>query len=196
MRIALGSDHRGGRIARTILTDVLFAERNPETERNVLEPKTTLIGAYLVTGDLSKLGGIVGKSMENLLPNIFQVTNGNSAPSASAIQVDYPEIAAAVASRVSDKTADLGILVCGTGIGMSIVANKFRGVRAATCYNEFTAEMSRLHNDANVLCVPGEMLGPLAAVALVRKWLLTGYEGGRHQTRLDKITAIEDETGL
>lgn len=199
MRIALGSDHRGGKIAQAILSEVLFPENCSDFVKIGFDLQSTLVSAFLITGDLSKKGGFVGKKVENLLP---QLTASEEDDPASAVRksrvlrVDYPDVAAAVAETVSAKQADFGILVCATGIGMCIVANKFYGVRAAVCSNEFTAEMSRHHNDANVLCVPGEMLGAPSAVALVRHWLSTGYDGGRHQLRLEKIDAIERETGL
>jgi ribose 5-phosphate isomerase B len=105
--------------------------------------------------------------------------------------VDYPDFAAKVAEAVSSGTVDRGIAVCGTGIGMSIVANKFPGVRAALCHDSYTARMSRLHNDANVLVLGGRVTGSEVAIELLKQWLATPFEGGRHQRRLDKIAAIE-----
>lgn len=105
--------------------------------------------------------------------------------------VDYPDIAAAVAGRVSQSAADRGILICGTGIGMSIAANKFRGVRAATCNDEVTAEISRRHNDLNVLCLSGDMLGERPVDRLIETWLNTPFDGGRHSRRVDKISQLE-----
>jgi ribose 5-phosphate isomerase B len=104
---------------------------------------------------------------------------------------DYPDIAAFVAGAVADDTFDLGILVCGTGIGMCIVANKFPGVRAAPCHNEVVAELSRKHNDSNILCLSGDLLGERSSVAIVAAWLTTQFEGGRHSSRLGKIRQIE-----
>lgn len=104
---------------------------------------------------------------------------------------DYPDIASQVAGDVSRQEAERGILICGTGIGMQITANKFAGVRAATCHDEFTAEMSRRHNDVNVLCLSADMLGERRVDQLVKLWLATSFEGGRHARRLDKITEIE-----
>lgn len=106
--------------------------------------------------------------------------------------VDYPDIAASVASTISNGLADFGILICGTGIGMSVVANKFPGVRAAPCHSELVAEFSRRYNDANVLCLSGDMLGERSCLQIVGKWLETSFEGGRHQERLNKIQAIEN----
>ena len=105
--------------------------------------------------------------------------------------IDYPDVAAAVSGKVSRGEADRGILICGTGIGMAITANKFAGVRAAPCHDEVTAEMSRRHNDVNVLCLSGDMLGERRIDRMVEIWLNTEFEGGRHARRLEKIAAIE-----
>ena len=105
--------------------------------------------------------------------------------------VDYPDIAADVAGRVSHATADRGILLCCTGVGMAIAANKLAGVRAATCHDEVTAEMSRRHNDLNVLCLSAEMIGPEVQDKMIRTWLSTPFEGGRHARRVAKITGLE-----
>jgi ribose 5-phosphate isomerase B len=105
--------------------------------------------------------------------------------------VDYPDFAKEVCRRIAEQQADRGILICGTGIGMSITANKFAGVRAASCYDEVMAEMSRRHNDVNVLCLPGDLIGNRPVVDLVRVWLDTAFEGGRHERRLQKIAEIE-----
>src|SRR5512145_1972514 len=94
--------------------------------------------------------------------------------------VDYPDLAFEVATRVSQGNADRGILICGTGIGMCITANKLRGVRAAPCHDSITAEMSRRHNDANVLCMSADLLGEGLIDRMVRIWLETDFEGGRH----------------
>ncbi|KAA1257849.1 Ribose-5-phosphate isomerase B [Rubripirellula obstinata] len=107
--------------------------------------------------------------------------------------VDYPDLAMAVATRVSNGDADRGILICGTGIGMSITANKFRAVRAVSCYDEVMVEISRRHNDANVLCLPGDMIGDRPIDDLVMMWLQTEFDGGRHSLRLEKIAKIENE---
>lgn len=107
--------------------------------------------------------------------------------------VDYPDFALRVAGSVSRGEADCGVLVCGTGIGMSIVANKFPGVRAALVTDLYMAEMAKVHNDANVLVLGGRVLDPELACRMVTTWLDAAYEGGRHQRRLDKIAAIEQE---
>ncbi len=109
----------------------------------------------------------------------------------SADPVDYPDYAIEIGGRISRGELDRGILICGTGIGMSIVANKFPGVRAASCYDEVMVEMSRRHNDVNVLCLPGDLIGERAIDDLVLMWLSTEFECGRHGTRVDKISELE-----
>ncbi len=101
--------------------------------------------------------------------------------------VDYPDYGKKVSEAVSNGSMDRGILICGTGIGMSIVANRFPRVRAALCHDNFTARMSRLHNDANVLTLGGRVIGRGVALDIVKAWLETEFEGGRHQLRLNKI---------
>ncbi len=105
--------------------------------------------------------------------------------------VDYPDFAEKVAGAVSRGEIKQGILVCGTGIGMSIVANKFPGVRAALATDEFMAQMAKEHNDANILVLGGRVLAEEKAVKMVNTWLDSSYEGGRHQRRLDKIAQVE-----
>jgi ribose 5-phosphate isomerase B len=105
--------------------------------------------------------------------------------------VDYPAIAETVGRAVTKGEAQLGILVCGSGIGVCIAANKVPGVRAALVHDELTARLSRQHNDANVLCLGGRLIGPVAADAIVDAWLGTAFEGGRHSRRIDQIHAIE-----
>ncbi len=105
--------------------------------------------------------------------------------------VDYPDFGEKVARAVARGEADKGILVCGTGIGMSIVANKFPGVRAALVWDDFTAQMSKEHNNANIIVLGGRVQTPEAACRMIGIWLDTVFEGGRHQQRLDKITQIE-----
>ena len=105
--------------------------------------------------------------------------------------VDYPDFAAEVARRVAGKQADLGLLCCGTGIGMSIAANKFPGIRAAACHSDFTAEMARRHNDANILCMGGRVLDDRAVEGVVRRFFRTPFDGGRHARRIKKIAELE-----
>jgi ribose 5-phosphate isomerase B len=104
---------------------------------------------------------------------------------------DYPDMAYPAAKLVGTGQADRGILICGTGIGMCIVANKVRGVRAALAHDELGAQMSRLHNDANILCLSGDMLGVRIIERIVRLWIDTQFEAGRHARRVRKIAAIE-----
>ena len=119
--------------------------------------------------------------------NIEVVDYGTSGPDS----VDYPDYGRTVAEAVSNGTADRGILICGTGIGMSIVANRFPGVRAALCHDNFTARMSRLHNDAIVLVMGERVIGRGVALDMVKAWLETEFEGQRHLQRLQKIDAIK-----
>jgi ribose 5-phosphate isomerase B len=107
--------------------------------------------------------------------------------------VDYPDVAARVARMVSRGQAERGILICGTGLGMCITANKFPGVRAAPCHDDITADMSRRHNDANILCLSADLLGERLVDHMVELWLTTSFEGGRHARRVAKICDIESE---
>jgi ribose 5-phosphate isomerase B len=109
----------------------------------------------------------------------------------SGDSVDYPDYALRVAQAVAGGKARFGLLVCGTGIGMSIAANKVRGVRAALCRTELEARMARAHNDANVLCLGERITGLGLGAAIVAAFLDQPFEGGRHQRRIDKITALE-----
>jgi ribose 5-phosphate isomerase B len=104
---------------------------------------------------------------------------------------DYPDVAAIVGRKVSEAGADRGILICGTGIGMCIAANKFRGVRAAPCHDDLTAELSRRHNDLNVLCLSADLLGEKLIDRMVEIWLATPFEAGRHARRIEKIAQLE-----
>lgn len=105
--------------------------------------------------------------------------------------VDYPDIAVKVCNAVVNHECERGILVCGTGIGMSIAANKVKGIRAAALSDHFSAKYTRLHNDANILCLGGRVIGIGTALELTDIFTDTEYEGGRHQKRLDKIAALE-----
>jgi ribose 5-phosphate isomerase B len=106
--------------------------------------------------------------------------------------VDYPDIAYEAATAVSQKKADRAILACATGLGMSIAANKVKGIRAALCHDELCARISRDHNDANVLCIAGDQIGEVMIRKMVETWLETEFSGGRHKRRVRKITAIEE----
>ena len=107
--------------------------------------------------------------------------------------VDYPDIASKVAKKVQSKECEQGILICRSGIGMSITANKFKGIRCALCHNEYTAKYARLHNDSNILAMGADDLTTNEAICILRMWLATEFEGGRHQERLDIIKEIENE---
>jgi len=107
--------------------------------------------------------------------------------------VDYPDFAARVAQDVAQGKIDRGILICGTGMGMCIVANKFAGIRAVSCHDDLTAEMSRRHNDANIMCLSADLLGERLVNRMVEIWLTTQFEGGRHARRLEKITQFEQQ---
>lgn len=111
----------------------------------------------------------------------------------SESSVDYPDFAALVAREVSQGKATRGILICGTGIGMAITANKFKGVRASVVGDVYSARMTREHNDLNVLCLGARVIGPGVAVEIVDSFLTTPFAGGRHSARVDKIKAIEDQ---
>jgi len=105
---------------------------------------------------------------------------------------DYPDYAIPVSLAVARKEADLGILICGSGLGMSMTANKIRGIRAALCHDELTAQMSREHNDANVLCLPAMLVNDPLITRIVETWLNTEFGGGRHVRRVQKIMEAEN----
>lgn len=108
-------------------------------------------------------------------------------------RVDYPNIAKEVAKQVQDKKCEKGILICRSGIGMSIVANKFKGIRCVLCHDEFTAKYSRLHNDGNILAIGADAVSANEAICILRMWLATEFEGGRHLERVNLIEEIEDQ---
>lgn len=104
---------------------------------------------------------------------------------------DYPVMAQQVCAAIEEGTADMGVLLCGTGIGMSMTANKCRGIRAAVCTETYSAKYTRLHNDANVLCMGARVVGEGLALEILETFLTTGFEGGRHQRRIDMMMALE-----
>jgi ribose 5-phosphate isomerase B len=106
---------------------------------------------------------------------------------AADISCDYPDYARLLCERIQSGEAPRGVLICGTGLGMSMAANRFRGIRAALCTSEYQARMSRAHNDANVLIIGGRVTGVEMALSILRTWLETSFEGGRHQRRIDRI---------
>ena len=136
-------------------------------------------------------GGLEHKNaiLEHLKARGFEVTDFGIY---EQVSVDYPDIAIKVANAIKDGECQRGILVCGTGIGMSLAANKVKGIRAAACSEHFSAKFTRLHNNSNVLCLGGRVIGVGTAIELVDLFVDTEFEGGRHQTRVDKITAIEN----
>lgn len=105
---------------------------------------------------------------------------------------DYPVIAKAVCGKIQQGEADTGILLCGTGIGMSLAANKMKGIRAAVCTETYSAKYTRLHNDANVLCMGARVVGEGLAAEILETFLNTGFEGGRHQRRIDMVMELEN----
>ena len=143
-----------------------------------------------------------GRDLKSYIIDFLNLTNhqvldyGLSSDSNSS--VDYPDYADIVASEVSAGRCDVGLLVCGTGIGMSIVANKFPNVRAAVVWDEMTARMSRAHNNSNIMCLGARTINHLRAIDFVKIWLSTEFEEGRHRSRVAKINAVEkrleDET--
>lgn len=128
---------------------------------------------------------VIARLNENNIPFVeFGCMNGESC--------DYPLVAEEVCSRIVNGEAEFGILICGTGIGISIAANKVKGIRAALCTDGYMAKYTRLHNDANVLCMGGRVTGAGVAAEIVETFLNTDFEGGRHQRRVDQITDIEN----
>ena len=146
------------------------------------------------------LGYLIGKNFLELrqdtippaLPHLFNIVSYQDFGCESVTPVDYPDIAVQVAEAVARGDFDRGILICGTGIGMCIAANKVRGIRAAQCYDVFTAHRSRLHNDAQICCLAAEE-GDTKVKVIVEDFLSTEFEGGRHIARINKIKEIEDE---
>lgn len=136
-------------------------------------------------GGLNLKNAVKAYLEENQIPyKDFGVTTEESA--------DYAPIASKVAHSIVSGESEKGILCCGTGIGISIAANKVKGIRAAVCTNEFCAEMTRRHNDANVLCMGGRVISPEKAVELTKIYLNTPFEGGRHARRIGQIADIEE----
>lgn len=134
-----------------------------------------------------QLKEIVRKSLEK---NSLEVTDVGTY---SETSVDYPDFAKKVATEISQGKFKHGILICGTGLGMSMVANKYPGIRAALCNDLFSAKMSKRHNNANILVLGGRVIGDILALEIVKTWLETPFEGGRHQRRLDQFDCINIE---
>lgn len=133
-----------------------------------------------------ELKGIVREHLAARACEIVDVGTDSTDP------VDYPDFAAEVAGRVSSGECDRGILICGAGIGMAMVANKFPGVRAGVALDTYSAEMSRAHNDANVLVLAGRIIDARSAKQITDAWLAAEFEGGRHARRIQKIAEIEE----
>jgi len=136
-----------------------------------------------------------GKELKQLIADFVRLKNFEvidyGVSTESDKSVDYPDYAAILATDIASGKLDRGVLICGTGIGMCITANKYPGVRAAPVWDEFTARMCRAHNDANVICLGARVLNHHRAAELVNLWLDTEFEGNRHKARLDKIREIE-----
>jgi len=136
-------------------------------------------------------GGInIRKEIINLLDEMSIIYEDLGCECSSS--VDYPDYAIRVAQRVANEEADFGILICGTGIGMSIAANKVKGIRCALVHDVFSAEMTRKHNDTNILAMGERVIGPGLAREIVKTWLTTQFVGGRHEYRIGKITEYEN----
>src|SRR5947209_2024433 len=134
-------------------------------------------------------GHDVKRRLVSLLQRLGHEVQDMGPPSSDS--VDYPDFAFKVAQAVSERMVERGILVCGTGIGMCIAANKVHGVRAAPCHDSITAELSRRHNDSNVLCLSADLLGEELIERMIRIWLDTPFEAGRHARRVEKIMQFE-----
>ena len=138
-------------------------------------------GGFLIKEEIKKY----------LLKNNYKVIDCGT--DNDSVSVDYPIFAEKVSKAVLKEEAQFGILCCGTGIGMSIAANKFHGIRAAVCENEFCCEMTRRHNNSNILCLGGRVINKDTAIKLADIFLNTPFDGGRHQTRLDMIKKLESQ---
>lgn len=134
-------------------------------------------------------GFVVKEKIKQVLQNRHQLADFGTF---SEEACDYPEFALSVANAVSRREADRGILICGTGVGMAIVANKVKGVRAALCADEHTTRLSREHNDTNVICLGARTTPEDTIEQLVELWLMTPFKGGHHERRVAKIKGIED----
>lgn len=131
------------------------------------------------------------EEVKNLLKEEFPEVEVEDVGTHGTTSVDYPDIAQKVCTPVAEGKADRGIVMCGTGIGISIAANKIEGIRAALCHETYTAKMSRQHNNANVLAMGGRTTGVEIAKEIVRTWMTTEFLGGRHERRVNKIMALE-----
>jgi ribose 5-phosphate isomerase B len=149
-----------------------------------------LIGGISISMDIVIGSDHAGYDLKEVVKGFLQESSGHKVKDVGVFgreSADYPKIAHQVAEAVAGGEYERGILVCGSGIGMSITANRHKGVRAALCLDLYTARMSRLHNDANVLAMGGRILGPGLAVEIVDTFLKTPFEGGRHESRVNQI---------
>lgn len=153
-------------------------------------PKVTIVPMKIALGADHAGYELKNRIKQHLSDGGYEIQDEGTNSSES---VDYPDFAMKVAEDVAEGRAALGVLVCGTGIGMAISANKVPGIRAANCDTGLEAQLSREHNDANVLTLGARLLDPHTALALVDTWLKTPFAGGRHQRRVDKIHAIEEQ---
>jgi ribose 5-phosphate isomerase B len=134
-----------------------------------------------------------GVAVKPLVVKLLQEKRHEALPRGpqTAVRGDYPDFAQKVAEAVASDTESHGVLICGTGIGMSIAANKVRGIRAAHCHDYYTAQMARAHNDANILCFGERVSGPGVIESMIDAFISTPFEGGRHAGRVEKIMALE-----
>ncbi len=215
MRIAIGCDHRGAKVARRLIYDLLLRDHYVDEAQELgLFTKDRALGAFLISDAAcddsyekkdvvenkdakENEDEIINAKVERIFYSQDEQRNSLEQPPTDEFKsVDYPNVAAAVAEKVANGEADYGILICATGIGMCIVANKFKGIRAAICFDEVAAELSRRHNNANILCLSSDFVGLPILEAITRKWLDSPYDGGRHQRRVELIDKIEEKTGL
>ncbi|MBP7735117.1 MAG: ribose 5-phosphate isomerase B [Spirochaetes bacterium] len=133
-----------------------------------------------------------GFRLKESIKKHFSAIEFDDAGTHSEDSCDYPDYAAALCRKIQGGELEYGIIICGTGIGVSMAANKMKGIRAALCCNEFMAEMAKRHNNANVLCLGARVLGDELAFRIVDRWLNTAFDGGRHQLRVEKINGLEE----
>jgi len=176
--------------AKDKLNDLKIKVINSESE-----PKKEITDSWITKKKIAIGSDHTGYHIKEILKEIL-IDNGFNivdVGTSSEDSCDYPDYAKAVAVNVNDDSVDFGIIVDATGIPSAITANKIKGIRAATCYNEFSAWSARAHNDANILVVGAKTLGEETIKSILNKFMDTNFEGGRHQRRLDKITLIEKE---
>lgn len=174
--------------AKDKLNDLKIKVINSESE-----PKKEITDSWITKKKIAIGSDHTGYRIKEVLKEIL-IDNGFNivdVGTSSEDSCDYPDYAKAVAVNVNDDSVDFGIIVDATGIPSAITANKIKGIRAATCYNEFSAWSARAHNDANILVVGAKTLGEETIKSILNKFMDTNFEGGRHQRRLDKITLIE-----